>query len=518
MRRIRLILILVLAALGLAGYFTLRGLGVFGTPAGARVLPVPAGDQEIAYIQAATSGSTWERFVAGIQNVRHDWPGLVVEDQNAFPRETTAIPEVSLRVEGCPHRLRIRWYKLTSDANNEQWVEELARRDPPPLALVGGGSSDRARDLAEALKAQTSWHGKAPLLMLMTATADVLYVGPEHNQPVELMNIYPGRTFRFCFTNRQMAEAVRELVWSHPFLRPVGAPAAGLPGIATIGAEPWAGLGLFVAEAAPRPIVRILEWEDDPYSLDLSDQFRTALHDHGDRADTVVFRLEYSVGDYYLPNRPEAERLALITDQMTEAGPRRQLLVLPAVEKPARRVLRGLSTAIHKEVRNLVAVTGDSISFNVVYRDREIAWNIQEMPVPLVFFCHQNPAAWPEQGAAPNGLSTKEPNATDDELLNADIVRVLAEAVFGRGLPGPPQLLTDADTLKQRLHDRPNFFDADGNRRGGTGEYVVCLRPHYDRARVLPSATLEVWTREGRWRLVRELHVEYGDGGGHGSF
>ena len=503
MRRIRFILLLVLVGLGLAGYLFLRYYGGFGAPVGAHAKAVPTGDQEIAYIQAATSGATWERFVAGIQNVKHDWPGLIVED-----RERLSHGDDGRAGGGAARRRAVRivcgFAGTSSPATpiTSNGCEELGRRDPPPLALIGGGSSDRARDLAEALKQQTTWHGKPPLLMLMTATADVLYVGPQHNQPVPLMDIYPDRTFRFCFTNRPDGRggARTGLVSSVPAAgRLPGSRRAG-PGhrSAPICGPAWA---CSRRRRCRRPTVRVLEWEDDPYSLDLSDQFRTVLKDHGDEADSVVYRLAYSVGDYYLPNRPESEELSRIADQMAEAGHRRQLLVLPAVEKPARRVLRGLSTAIHKEVRNLVAVTGDSISFNVVYRDREIAWNIQDMPVPLVFFCHQNPAAWPEHGTPGNGLSTPEPNATDDELLNADIVRVVLEAVFGRGLPGPPQLLADVDALKQRLHDRPNFFDADGNRHGGSGEYVVCLRPHFDRARVLPSATLEVWTREGRWRL-----------------
>lgn len=524
MRRIRLILIALLVGLLLGGYLTLRGLGLFGPPVGARAKSVPEGDQEIAWINPATSGSTWERFVAGIRNLRQDYPGLVVEDANAFPEQTTAVPEVALRIEGCPHRLWIRWYKLTSEAGKEQWVEELSRRSPAPLALVGGGSSDRARDLAQVLAAQKEWRGKPPLFLLMTATADELFVGEQKNQPVALMKIYPERTFRFCFTNRQMADAVRDLVWTHPFLRPVGSPAPGLPGLATIGGDFWAGLGLFAAEAALRPNVRVVEWEDDPYSLDLSNQFRNVLQDHDDQATTTISRVAYSVGDYYLPNRPEAEEIAEYAEELADAGHRRQVLVIPAVEKPARRILRGLSAAAPKEVRNVVAVTGDSISFNVVYRDREIAWNIQDMPVPLVFFCHQNPAAWREEKPVPDErLNTRFPNATDDELLNADIIRVLLDAAFVRPESGPPQLLTDPDALAQRLHDRqPAFFDADGNRKGGSGEYVVCLRPHFDRARVLPHATLEVWSRSphtegGRWRLVRQMQVEYGEGGGHGA-
>ena len=43
------------------------------------------------------------------------------------------------------------------------------------------------------------------------------------------------------------------------------------------------------------------------------------------------------------------------------------------------------------------------------------------------------------------------------------------------------------------------LFAANGNRRSGTGEHVVCLRPVIENGRVLPRARLEVW----RWQPSR---------------
>src|SRR5262245_44681990 len=87
--------------------------------------PVPAGDQEVAWIHAATSGSSWERFVAGVHRTRHDWPKLTVDDSRAFLDQTTAVPEVVIGVEGTSAKLHIRWYKLTSTDNERQWVARL---------------------------------------------------------------------------------------------------------------------------------------------------------------------------------------------------------------------------------------------------------------------------------------------------------------------------------------------------------------------------------------------------------
>ena len=122
----------------------------------------------------------------------------------------------------------------------------------------------------------------------------------------------------------------------------------------------------------------------------------------------------------------------------------RELLVLPSVDRPARRILRGLTAALPLETRNLVAVTGDSISFNTIYRDRNVAWNIQDMPVTLVIFCHQNPVQWDSCRTTP-AWPDGHASGTDDLLLNADIVRVVLEAAFESSRlleqldrPGPP--------------------------------------------------------------------------------
>lgn len=537
MRRIRIVLILLFVGLLVTGYITLRALGFFGASAGARAKAVPKGDQEIAYIQAATSGSSWERFVSGIRHLRDEFPDLEIDEASAFPDQTAAVPEIGLGFKGCPSKLWIRWYKMTSEAGIRDWVAELARRNPAPLAITGTGSSDRARDLAEALTAQKDWHGQPPLLLLTTATADEIYRHDEATGrpiPLALMSLYPGRTFRFCFSNRQMAEGVRDFVWSHPYVWAIDSSLPSLAGAATAaGGDVWGSLSPFALGARLQlPDVRVLEWSDDPYSTDLSAQFREVLNTPGHEANSVAsYTLLYSVGGYYRPNPSEAAGIKKLVDQMLYAPDQRHLLVLPAVEKPARRILRGLAATAPAEVRNIVAVTGDSISFNIIYRDRDIAWNIQDMPVPLVFFCHQNPVAWAEDPGKPKSRS-RAASATDDMLLNADIGRVLLEAFFTdcpkKRQPGTPTptLVANADELATRLHKarrqdgQAPFFSADGNRRGGSGEYVVCLLPHFEGGRVLPSATIKVLSRQGggRWQLVRILDVDYADsprGGGN---
>jgi hypothetical protein len=531
-----IVIVLIVAVVALV-YGGLRGLGYGRTDHEAP--PVPAGDQEIAWIHAATSGPSWERFVAGAHRARREWPELQVDDRRAFLDQSTAVPEVVLGVAGSSGRLRIRWYKLTSETPSARWVRLLARRDTPPLAFIGGGSSDRAVELALALAEQKNWPGVAPLLLLTTATANTIVLDPDRAPPGEagpkrLMDIYPGRSFRFCFTNEQMAQAVVDFVWSQPDLRPYGNPLPALA--AAMAPDPWAAVGLFAAYAgAYPPSAAALEWDDDPYSLDLSNQFKLAFHQSQWPAVLVRQKssIPFSVGGFDRPNTWEAAAAEkLLREQWSPWE--RQLLVLPAAPAAARRILRALTGAAPLAGRNLVAVGGDSMNINTVYRDADIAWNVRALPVPFVFFAHQNPVAWDEvresverEGVlrkasdssrstldAPRSTELLPPNGTDDVLLPAALVRRLAEAAFQ-----PPALLSSADALAGRLRDRqPAYFDPSGDRQGGRGEFVVCLRPQIldadgPAAQVLAAATLDVWTRGDaptpRWQLVKRLVIDY---------
>jgi hypothetical protein len=530
----RLLWLLTAAAMLAAGLFArslLRG-GADLPP------PVPPGDQEVAWIHAATSGSSWERFVAGVHRCRHDWPRLYVDDSRAFLDQTTAVPEVVLGVEGTPARLHVRWYKLTSTDNERQWVARLATRERPPLAFIGGGSSDRAVDLARALAAETSWNGPAPLLLITTATANgVLPDAPADGGPpalgqTPLTDLYPSRTFRFCFTNRQMAQAVVDFLWSQPDLRPVGDPLPALTAVPLSSASPATAAALLAAHAEESPPrAYAVYWLDDPYSSDLASQFHEAFHQPHlppVRMDEQ-FGIPYSVGDFYRPNEWEAQAGDGLLQRLRAAPLERRVLVLPAGASPARRLLRAMTGAMPLVGRNVVAVSGDSINLNNVYRDADIAWNIRAVPVPLVFFTHQNPVAWdvgpdatPPSSATPDDPGVLlPPTATDDVLLHAQIVRILTESAF-RIDSKDATLVGSANVLAECLRNRwPSFFDPDGNRRGGSGEYVVALRPQISDAgggvQVASRAVLEVWTRDATdpagphpsaWRLTKRLEID----------
>jgi hypothetical protein len=474
--------------------------------------PVPAGDQEVVFLTGATTAG-WERFVASVLRLKADRPdlGLAIIDANAFPSQTTAVPELAVAARGVRARLWFRWYKLTADIDTGQWVQALARRDPPPLAIIGGGSSDRARDLARELN-QLPTPPAPPLLFLTTATAVQVMIDHESHETRELMTLYPDRSFRFCFTNRQMAEAVIDFLWQQEDLRPDGEP------------------------------VYLPHWEDDPYSEDLFVRFREVIHEvfQRDRAVRAAAQdwawlagraalggpppgvdlerlhrpedmgprpfwdaeIPYSVGTFDRPNLWEAQVAELLLNASGQhPDQRRPLLILPAVPQPARRFLRGLEQLAPAQAGRFVVATGDGIDFNTVYRDRKLLWPIQDLPFPLVFFCHRNPvdpdAFRPEspqtEYAVPDPAGPTS-TGTVDLLLYRDIVEAVVEAAYRDG-----RLLQEPDGLRQNLRepgpgDR-RAFDELGNQRSGAGEYVVHLRPERDGDRIMPRASLEVWNR-----------------------
>lgn len=456
-----------------------------------RPLPVPAGSHELAYLHTTINQTTWERFVAGMLRAPALLPGLTVDASAAFSDTTTAVPEVVIGMAGRSDLLRVRWYKLSSERSTADWVRALAERDPPPLALVGGGSSDRAADLARALAAQGGWKGQKPLLFITTATADEL-ADDRASRP--LVDVYAGRTFRFCFTNRQMAAAVTDFVWGRPDLRP------GL--LAEDGRGAVGGGAVSAGRPAGRPHAFMPVWEDDPFSRDLHQQFRQSI---GPRAVQVNHPIAFSVGGFSQPNRHEGRVVDAVLAEAAALEPQRSLLVLPTITVPARRLVKALTEANPQLARRLVAVTGDGIPVNAIYRDGEFVWPVHALPVPLVLFCHHDPLAWDADPDA-HEFPLRPPSSTEDVLHFAELVRVATRAAFDA--PITPDAV--ADRLRR---GEPPFFDPDGNRLGGRGEYVCVLWPRTEAGNAgvstLPQAALEVWERQaGGWRRVRTEPID----------
>jgi hypothetical protein len=430
-------------------------------------LPVPSGDQEIAWIHTTTNAATWERFVTGVMRTPMTVRGLHVDDTRAFLDSTTAVPELVLSRDGHAGKLRIRWYKLQNEVGHWEWIRALAARSPAPLAVIGGGSTNRALELARAMEEQTTWAGSGgarPPLLVTTATA--VFDSDDINK-TRLVDIYKGRTFRFCFSNEAMANAVVDFVYSRPELTP--APPTKTP-----------------------DGVLVVNWLDDQYSIDLQGQFQEALlrarkTTHG--AAFEYWKVAFSVGGFVSPNIYEQETAQRIAAHLGQVSDQRLLLVLPSTTHPARRLLQSLVDTDPTAANRLVVVTGDGIPVNAVLRDGEFAWPVGSMPVPLVFFAHNDPTAWdtPESRIQPPlGYEFRPPNGTEEAMHFGTLTKILATECFPTDRP----LLTHGNLLTDRLKSlSPAFFEANGERKSGTGEHVVVVRPR-------PEPTLSIWKRE----------------------
>jgi hypothetical protein len=569
-------LLAVAAAVTVGAFLITWATGVFSGGSGpAGPLPVAANEREIVWLYPATNPAAWDRFVDALKrsadNLQRDLPGITAQvvHTDAFPRHSFATPQVALSLPG-GSRLLFRWYKLTNDWKTRDWISALLQRKPPPLAIIGGSSSDTARKLAMRLAEMTADvpAEQRPLLLLTQATADrvetepdaLLRLGPEgEGEPtsVPLLRLYPGRTFRFCFSNSQMAAAVTHFIWLHDDLRPDRDPAY------------------------------TVQWEDDSYSHDLINGFSEALQGQvaesaarqwswvtstvaaglpwgaggpfpldraGPRASSFTlseppppFLVDSSVGPFSTPNRFESEVANALAELLTQPSvpPRppqeRPLLILTGQVGPSRRFLRAMERFIHQPAVRFVVATGDSIAFNTVYRDRQVAWHIQDLPYHLVFFCHHNPidrdAGFRPLGEAPApSVAGSATTGTEDTLLYEDVIEALVHGAAGSA-PNAAALgerlralqVTPAGRIAGGAGGQP-LFDEAGGRRHGTGEHVVYLRPSGGGgilAPMQPRATIEVWAwREepGRagghsWQRVgRPLRVTYDgfapDGGG----
>src|SRR5262249_12560075 len=135
----------------------------------------------------------------------------------------------------------------------------------------------------------------------------------------------------------------------------------------------------------PPPPPHTRAWRDDTYPPDLAVPFQGAFRKEAFPKGTLdPTNTPSRPGAPTNPNPPEARAVGLFYRMNPALQSGRHLLVLPTNTQRAQRLLRTLVRRHPTKARNLVVATGDSIGFNSVYRDRNVSWNIQDVPVPLL--------------------------------------------------------------------------------------------------------------------------------------
>jgi len=432
---------------------------------------------EIAWLHNTTNGTTWERFVAGVKRAAAELPGVEVDDREAFLESTTSAPELRITRSGHATTLLIRWYKLQSEVPTATWVKALAQRDPPPVAIIGGGTTALAVELACVLEATTEWQGVPPVLLISTATTEATRL--DGDRDVRLTELYPEKTLRYCFTNKQVAEAVLDFALQHPRL-----------------------------PANTSAVVHSVMWQDDLFSQDLEMQFREATAVRKTLFQNVdlgkSWPILHSIGGFELPNRHELRAAVQVAEAlMAEPPGKRIYLVVPAITQPAKRFVQAVLEARPELAGRFTVLTGDGIPVYALLRDHELAWPLRSLRLPMVLFTHHDPFAW--RFASSGEIDVAAPNTTEDVMHFAEMGKTVLEACFKSGAAE----LDNGAELTRRLRAVPGLFKPNGDRSSRSGQHVVVLDPLAERP------TLASWRAEQTgWQLLRTLPIpthDYGD-------
>jgi hypothetical protein len=236
--------------------------------------------------------------------------------------------------------LRFVWYRARGSVETREVVHRLMDRPDPPLAIVGSSNTALTADLAETLQSTAKHGGAGPLLLVPWATAVETVTHAGGTKPISLLDLYPGRMFRFSANNQRAADLVVACLAK---------------------AEP---------ESRPARVIMAVD-PDDPYSTDLARCFRAAITRLA--PDTAIAEHAEAVKSSGVEIEPSREELRWAEDvwkQARENGSAKPTwVVLPLQAEPTRRLLVAL-TGYARAHRNgnapIRVLCGDGIGIDVL--------------------------------------------------------------------------------------------------------------------------------------------------------
>ncbi|WZO96714.1 hypothetical protein EP7_003719 [Isosphaeraceae bacterium EP7] len=354
--------------------------------------------------------------------------------------------ELGAITSGRGRQLRFRRRADAGSQGLREAVKRMAERPVPPLAVIGSANSLLTGTLADQLARSFAPDAReGPLLFVPWASA-VLIDAEDGEVPRRLLDVYPGRTFRFCPNNQREADLVVD--------------------------------GLLALDPRSKPCRALLIVDRrDPYSVDFADCFRRSIARAAPEAEIVerADGLDFS-GDE--TGRPGPSEYALAEAAWNSAGEGRAKgatwVVLPLLEEPARRVLNALLDRAGKPMSEFGAgllrvICGDAIGF-------EVLDELQASSGPFPVWC-------PTSGAVLTGGRAGERLTPDTQVL-AEIIVALAIAVDSIDAPRPtPSDLhkaveaLDLPADDPRAFGRPLAFTRGHERKGDLAGHVLAYRP-----------------------------------------
>lgn len=338
---------------------------------------------------------------------------ILDETESSFEIQRTAD---NSRVGG-RQRLHFYWVPVVGTLEIEDAVDDLALSSST-RAVIGSDTTLLTVALASALsRARSRFANGGPVLLIPWASSAEVRA-TQGQAPLPLLDIYPGRAFRFCADNRSEANlVVRALTQAEP----------------------------------DRPPARAVIMVDanDPFSLDLAAGFRQAIDAQTFKKPVEFTELSFpenlaALSETDPPTLAELLWADRVWGLVTRIDDERTLwLALPMQERPARRLLQALrlrepSRAMrpNSEEPPLRVLTGDSVDVDLV---AELAGTRA-----FSLWCFS---------AAPARPSSKESSSTaarrDDSVgvwLYAEIVSALL-----RCGSAPPSKGRDEDSLRDCL-------------------------------------------------------------------
>lgn len=378
----------------------------------------------------------WLDFRDGIESCRQRGLARVVEETDS---------SVLLETPRQHSRLRFSWQGARGVRTTQEELTRLLASAQRPLAVVGSSNTMLTVAVAEVLDRDRRLGRESPVLLLPWASSVMAKVPGRGQRPIPLLDIDPGRTFRFCADNQSAADLVIRCLVEH---------------------EP---------RRLPERAYLVVD-RNDPYSVDLAECFRRAIAAAAPRAEIVeqpevITRV--MPGLLPEPPGPGDGQWADAIWRSTEAGEKVDhptWVVLPLQAEPARRLIAALRRRNWRQNEkgegSVRVVCGDGVGLDT------LSELVGQGSLPVWCF---------SSASAPKPERTGGSVVSLDAQVPAEIVSAIVR-ILDQSQAAPVDLQAGLARLDLGPNDPAAFgreiaFDSSGERRAAVLGHVLAVRP-----------------------------------------